>query len=203
MIEWSIWALWWLIVGSAIVWVIVGSAGYWVRLGWVPEAAAAWAQALGTLLAIVVAISVPAFQAHQRLLEKNYEQKEAKQAGSAAVRALLNYHIDLYGRLSKAQVRPVAIMSAKDGVLPHELRQSAAMLREVAVNEFSNDLVHIVLGLRQISANGEFAAARLETRASLFSVELIDAQKKAREDVALMNTWIDLIDNYDAAIRDV
>ena len=32
MVEWSLWALWWLLIGNAGLWGVVGAIGYWNRL---------------------------------------------------------------------------------------------------------------------------------------------------------------------------
>ncbi|QKE62767.1 hypothetical protein HNE05_05135 [Aquipseudomonas campi] len=59
MVEATLWALWWLMIGSAAVWLLVGSVAYWVKHGWLPADSAGWAQAIGAMAAIAVAIVVP------------------------------------------------------------------------------------------------------------------------------------------------
>lgn len=68
MKEWSLWALWCLLISGAVLWLFVGSVAYWVKQGWLPDDAAGWTQAIGAILAVVVAITVPA-------LQKRYEMK--------------------------------------------------------------------------------------------------------------------------------
>jgi len=60
MIQRSIWALWYLMFGTAAFWLLVGSIAYWVRLEWLPKDASGWVQAVGSVLAIFVAVIVPA-----------------------------------------------------------------------------------------------------------------------------------------------
>lgn len=88
MMEWTLWAIWWLVIGSAVIWVIVGSAGYWVRVGWVPDAAASWAQALGSILAVVVALAVPIHLWFRERADKYDEKVEQDQARSEQLIAL-------------------------------------------------------------------------------------------------------------------
>ena len=57
-LEMTLWAIWWLVVGSAGVWVLVGSIGYFNKFGWIPENVAYWIQAVGSVLAILVAIYI-------------------------------------------------------------------------------------------------------------------------------------------------
>lgn len=95
MVEWSLWALWWLIIGSAVIWVVVGSAGYWVRLGWVPDATASWAQALGSMLAVVVALAVPVHLWYRERDDKAIERDEQDQARTAQLIALCSEGVDV------------------------------------------------------------------------------------------------------------
>jgi hypothetical protein len=70
MIEATIWAIWWLVVGGASLWVIVGSIGYFNKSGWLPSEAAGWAQAIGAGVAIVVASFIPMWHAKVATREK-------------------------------------------------------------------------------------------------------------------------------------
>lgn len=57
-IERTLWALWWLLVGGAGLWVVAGSIGYFSKLDWLPNESAGWAQALGSVAALFVAIFI-------------------------------------------------------------------------------------------------------------------------------------------------
>lgn len=59
MKQWTLWALWVLLIASAIVWVLVGSVSYWVLHGWLPPDTSGWAQFCGAMLALVVAVFAP------------------------------------------------------------------------------------------------------------------------------------------------
>lgn len=68
LITWSMWALWWFIVGGAGVWLLVGSVAYWVKHGWLPPDTSGWVQAIGSIGAISVAAwaALYATKANQR-----------------------------------------------------------------------------------------------------------------------------------------
>lgn len=76
MIEWSLWALWGLLLGGAVLWLLVGSVAYWVRWGWLPADTSGWVQALGTLGAIAVAVAVPIYQRAQDRKERERARLE-------------------------------------------------------------------------------------------------------------------------------
>lgn len=70
MVEATIWAIWWLVVGGASLWVIVGSIGFFNKSGWLPSDLAGWAQAIGAGVAIVVASFIPIWHAKVATAEK-------------------------------------------------------------------------------------------------------------------------------------
>jgi hypothetical protein len=51
--KWTLASLWGLLIGGAALWVLVGSVSYWVARGWLPNDAADWVQAIGSVVAIV------------------------------------------------------------------------------------------------------------------------------------------------------
>lgn len=59
MVEYSLWAVWWLVVGIATFWLFVGSIGYFTKSGWLPSDSSGWAQAIGAVIAIVAASLFP------------------------------------------------------------------------------------------------------------------------------------------------
>ncbi|MGN0924700.1 hypothetical protein [Ectopseudomonas mendocina] len=83
MKEWSLWALWWLLIGGATLWLLVGSVAYWVLRGWLPPDASGWVQAIGSVLAIAVAIVV-AYAGHRMALKIRSEEEDARERGCAA-----------------------------------------------------------------------------------------------------------------------
>lgn len=67
MVEWSLWALWWLLIGNAGLWGVVGAIGYWNRLGWMPAEVAVWVQAFGSVGALGVAIWISSRQRQEQI----------------------------------------------------------------------------------------------------------------------------------------
>lgn len=70
MIEATIWALWWLMFGSAVAWLLVGSVAYWVKHGWLPPDSDGWVQAFGGIGAIMAAIWVSNAQGRRERLTR-------------------------------------------------------------------------------------------------------------------------------------
>lgn len=83
MKEWSLWALWWFLLGGGVLWLLVGSVAYWVKKGWLPPDASGWVQAIGSILAIAVAIGV-AYNSHRMTLKLRSAEDDAKERGYAA-----------------------------------------------------------------------------------------------------------------------
>ncbi|WP_375737720.1 hypothetical protein [Pseudomonas boanensis] len=73
----TLWALWWLLVGSASVWLLAGSVAYWAKTGWLPADTSGWVQAIGGLLAIGVALMIPFIQ---RAQNKDRQRQDEIQA---------------------------------------------------------------------------------------------------------------------------
>ncbi|MGE8498962.1 MAG: hypothetical protein ACN6O6_15755 [Pseudomonas sp.] len=94
MKEWSIWALWWLLIAGAVFWLLVGSVAYWVKQGWLPPDVAGWAQAIGAILAIVGAGAFPFWHGHVK--EKRNQQRtiELLRAISNHIRGDLSFLLD-------------------------------------------------------------------------------------------------------------
>lgn len=57
-VEMTLWAIWWLVVGSAGVWVLVVSISYFDKFGWISDNVAIWIQAIGSVVAIFAAICI-------------------------------------------------------------------------------------------------------------------------------------------------
>ena len=75
--ESTCWAIWGLIVGGAVLWVVVGSIGYFSKSGWLPSDSSGWAQAIGSVAAIVAAFLIGNIQ-HKRQLAENKKISELK-----------------------------------------------------------------------------------------------------------------------------
>ncbi|QMV65156.1 hypothetical protein VUJ49_08910 [Pseudomonas berkeleyensis] len=71
MVERSLWALWVLLVGGAFLWMLVGSVAYWSLHGWLPDKAADWVQAIGSVVAILAVIGVSYWERRNVQLDKS------------------------------------------------------------------------------------------------------------------------------------
>lgn len=74
LFERTVWALWLLIFGGAGLWVVVGSIGYFSKTGWLPKDSAAWVQAVGSVVAIIVAAWIASVD--RRFTKNNIRAKE-------------------------------------------------------------------------------------------------------------------------------
>ncbi|WP_422419182.1 hypothetical protein [Pseudomonas sp. GZD-222] len=173
-----------LILGSTS-WILVGSVAYWVKNGWLPADTAGWVQALGGLLGLLIAISVPWYQNRQQNLQLRRKEKQARKAdlkreqreneialqsrldGLDATRALIEH-------LSKAQQElldcymqlPIAYHVTGDiGVArsaAHNVKQAAEMLRELSVVSLGVEMVHYMVALREVANYGEFSCSQVD-----------------------------------------
>lgn len=200
MIESTLWGIWWLLFVSASVWALVGSGGYWVRTGWIPAEAAVWAQALGSLLAVAVAVAIPAFQVRRQARDRAMERVQQRCADIEAVRALIVYLMKLTKRLESYNQRPAVYTASNQSALSHELRQCGPMVREIPITAFSNELVHIVLGLRAVGVNSEFAADVIERSGFAMNADLTTVKKEAKANIELMSKWQTQLDDLEAGL---
>ncbi|WP_143515181.1 hypothetical protein [Pseudomonas putida] len=186
---------------SAIVWVIVGSVGYWARLGWLPADGAGWAQAIGAFVAITVAIAVPYHQNYQQRIQRDEADRKARLDGINATLALMSHVKGVTGRLSKALSNRyrVSVWGAGSNSVAHDLKQAAAMLREIPVTSISNEVVHFLVGLREIANYGEYAAGVVLQGGYYDESPII---KKANANVALIDRWIEELELLEQDIRD-
>lgn len=62
---WSLWALWWFLIGGATIWLFVGAVSYWIRLGMLPGEVSDWVQAVGSILAVASGFILAFYQTSQ------------------------------------------------------------------------------------------------------------------------------------------
>lgn len=197
----TVWAIWWLFWGGAAVWLLVGSVAYWVQKGWMPADAAGWAQALGAFVAIIVALALPYFQARKLSSDRKEEEFRRRLEAINAVFALLNHFYDLFQRLS---LRCTALLLSRPfeqrHALGHELVQAAAMLREIPVTALSNEVVHFMVGLRELANYGEYAGMQID-KAVHAPQDLYDIQKRTKANAELIQRWLDELSEIEQEIR--
>ena len=97
MIERSLWALWYLMFGAAAFWLLAGSIAYWVKLKWLPKDASGWVQAVGSVLAIFVAVIVPAVMKRDESRRRKITEVESVIAAYYQFRNLIQETQELLG----------------------------------------------------------------------------------------------------------
>lgn len=103
-LAWVLALLVWLpLIGGAALWLLVGSVAYWVKHAWLPANTEGWVQAIGSLLALVVAIGIPLTL---KLQERATEREAKKQLQRAA-----------YFQLGKLVEQIQYLLMPKDAVL--------------------------------------------------------------------------------------
>jgi hypothetical protein len=95
MVERSLWAMWYLMFGAAAFWLLAGSVGYWVKYGWLPKDTSGWVQAVGSMLAIVVAVIVPAIMKRHETRRRQISEIEAELGAYYQFRNLVQETQDL------------------------------------------------------------------------------------------------------------
>lgn len=182
-------ALMWLTGGlSATVWAIVGSVGYWARNGWLPADTAGWAQAIGAIVAILVAIAVPYYQGHLQLRQKEESDRKQRLDGINATYALMSHVSGIYRELIAVLHRNPGWGSPRRQSVGHDLKQSAAMLREIPVTALSNEMVHFLVGLREVSNFGEFMGEKLTQFPE--PIIALDIVKRVQANSDLIDRWM-------------
>ncbi|HHQ4334702.1 hypothetical protein [Pseudomonas aeruginosa] len=204
MTHFTLWAMWWLIIGSAGMWVLVGSVAFWVKEGWLPPDSAGWAQAIGAFFAVVVALALPYYQNRRQNNDRREDELRKRLEAINAVYALMDHVRELFIRLSKARSYNVGYLEAvRDGVkdsLGHELVQAAAMIREIPIVSMSNEMVHFVVHLREVATYGEYAGRVLENLLIRDS-ELPVLRERGLVNADLIKRWMDELDKLEVSIR--
>lgn len=191
--------IWALIFLSSSSWVLVGSVAYWVKNGWLPPDSAGWAQAIGGLLAVIVAISVPAYQGYQQQKQLQDKDLKVRSDGLQATRALMEHLLGVQKRLRKGlmdfQVRRGSF-TPLDGARAsaHDAKQAAAMLRELSVVALSVEMVHFVVGMREVASYGEFSAAIMDSTHSVLTPGML---QQLDANIISLQKWISELDDLE------
>jgi hypothetical protein len=199
MARYSVILIWALLFISSSSWILVGSVAYWVKKGWLPPDSAGWAQAIGGLLAVMVAIAVPAYQSYHQ--QKQLQEKDVRdrQDGMEATRALMEHLLGVQTRLRTGlyqfQLRR-GLFESLDGARAsaHDAKQAAAMLRELSVVALSVQMVHFLVGMREVASYGEFAAQAIDNPMSVVSPDVLN---KLKSNIELLKKWIDELEGLE------
>lgn len=149
MKEWSLWALWWLLLGGAALWLLVGSVSYWVIHDWLPADAAGWAQALGALVAVAVAIAVPYWQRvkdDQQRREADFLQRKQR---LESVSELVRHQIELIAELKDRPNREYrSITDVAEALFALKLEQNDRELQRMPVDAFGSQHISALLAIK-------------------------------------------------------
>ncbi|MFJ7884568.1 hypothetical protein ACIQYF_13910 [Pseudomonas sp. NPDC096917] len=74
-LEPTLWAVWGLLVGGAALWVAVGSIGFFSKSGWLPSDSSGWIQAMGSVVAIFVAIYIASSESRRLKKERTEHER--------------------------------------------------------------------------------------------------------------------------------
>ncbi|MDC7825302.1 hypothetical protein PQS90_09080 [Pseudomonas sp. BLCC-B13] len=202
MAHYTVWAIWWLFWGGAAVWLLVGSVAYWVQKGWMPADSAGWAQALGSFVAIIVALALPYFQARKQSSDREDDELRKRLEAINAAYALISHFHGLFKRLAVYDTTwPIDQLFRVKNPLGHELVQAAAMLREIPVTALSNELVHFMVGLREVANYGEYSGLQLDKLAPGHR-EFVTIQSQSLANVELLQRWMDELFSLESYVRE-
>ncbi len=183
--------LWMILFLSSFSWVLVGSVGYWVEHKWLPADSAGWAQAVGVILGIFVAILVPAIQGWQRISDRKSDDLLARRHSIKAVRSLLLHLEDRFQSVKRfyepepSNFGSVPMKSKGDSIW-HDLKQSALMLHEIPVTALSTEMVEYMIKIRHIANYGQHLSGDGQGL-SLRETDLIYVKNEIRGRLRLIN----------------
>lgn len=160
VVRYIIYSMWAILTLSSLTWVLVGSVAYWVKQGWLPPDSSGWAQAIGGLLAVLVAIGAPLYQNihQQKVREEEHAGRVAD--GIYATLALAEHIYGLLERMSSlfglsASLKPNYGLKIK--AVQHDVAQAAIMIREVPITSLTVLMVNYVVRLREMISFAEHA----------------------------------------------
>ena len=120
MVELTLWAIWLVLFGGAVLWLLVGSVAYWVLHGWLPEAAAGWVQAIGSVLALMAAVGVPAWQRYNADRDKKGADSQQRKASYLQVMHLIT-ETEQFLNEELIRIRPMYPGDERNEKLIHDL----------------------------------------------------------------------------------
>lgn len=146
-----------LIAAASVLWLLVGSVAYWVKHGWLPADTSGWVQALGGILAVAVAIAVPAWQ-------KNHERQVAtlddRKRRIDCVNAVLSLTQDLIGHFEVATSsveRRQFLYRDQRWVAMEALSRVTRSCIDLDLVAFGNEMVSFVLVIKSAALYAEQA----------------------------------------------
>lgn len=151
-------SLWAILTLSAVSWILVGSVAWWVKNDWLPKDTSGWAQAIGSLLAVLVAVGAPIYQNHHQRKTREEEYTSKKTDGIYATLALAEHVKELLERMSAlfsitASLSPNFNKNLK--IVQNDTVSAAVMIREIPITSLTVLMVRYVLRLRELAGLAE------------------------------------------------
>lgn len=148
-----------LIAMGSVLWILVGSVAYWVKNGWLPADTSGWVQALGGLLAVAVAIAVPAWQKNHEVKLANLDDRRRR---IDCVNAVLSLTQDLIGHFEVAahsvSLRTGKLRDTRKAAMEQLARVTKSCI-DLDLVAFGNEMVSFVLVIKGAALYAEQAAS--------------------------------------------
>lgn len=162
------------------MWLLVGSVAYWVERDVLPDGASGWVQALGALLAVAVAIAVPAWQKQHEMQAAALDDRRKR---VDRVHAVLSLTQDLLTHFESAE------RGLRNGGTAFEDRRAKAIQLlartsrsyiDLDLLAFGNEMVSYVLYIKSAALYTDQIAS--ETRQFAFQYDPVrdELRKKIR-----------------------
>lgn len=154
MINRTLLALWVAVGIGAGLWLLVGSVAYWVRHGWLPPDTAGWVQALGGLLAVAVAVAVPAWQKRHEMQLASIDERKRRIDSVNAVLSLTQ-DLALHHEVAMQRMLRVNMFANEKLEAAQSLARVAKSYVDLELVTFGNEMVSFVLVLKSAALYAE------------------------------------------------
>ncbi|WP_041705825.1 hypothetical protein [Pseudomonas fulva] len=156
----SVWAVWAFIAIGALGW------GLFVVLEYFDSKndAAVWVQAIGSVVAIGIAIWVPYHQGHQIRMQRLHDERQMQLQGYYSVLALIDQQLDLLSRIESANLGWSRLISDFSLAQLHsDLMNNQRQSDQLQVNAFGVGVIHYTLLIKDVGSFCGFYASVIDT----------------------------------------
>lgn len=138
-----------LLAMGSVLWLLVGSVAYWVKHGWLPADTSGWVQALGALLAVAVAIAVPAWQKRHEMRSSELQERRRRIDGVNAVLSLTQHLIGHFETAANKLEKnlPSFVRDPRFEAM-HSLARVSRSCVDLDLVVFGNEMVSFVLPIK-------------------------------------------------------
>ncbi|AVO51245.1 hypothetical protein [Ectopseudomonas mendocina] len=188
-----------LLAMGSLVWLLVGSVAYWVKHGWLPADTSGWVQALGALLAVAVAIAVPAWQKRHEMKLAELQERRRR---IDSVNAVLSLTQHLMGHFESAAGKLEKSYSFSSDNPRYEAMLALARVTRSCVDldlvVFGNEMVSFVLPIKSAA----IYAVEIAEKKALYTPEFEAVALEYRKHSKLLRAQEEqLIDYFDSLER--